>query len=76
MYHCLRCGSERLRVDCTMRYIKFVPTLAIPIVYVGCAECDEHMAEVDLPDLLQVMDLRTLIEGVLSADRLDQRASR
>jgi hypothetical protein len=76
MYLCLRCGSERLRVDSTMRYIKFVPTLSIPIVYIGCAECDEHMAEVDLPDLLQVMDLRTLIEGVLSADRLDHRLAR
>jgi len=76
MYHCLRCGSERLRVDCTMRYIKFVPTLSIPIVYVGCADCDEHLAEVDLPDLLAVMDQRALIEGVLSADRLGQRIAR
>jgi hypothetical protein len=60
-------------VDSTVRHVRFVPTLSIPIVFVGCAECGEHLAEVDLPDLIAVIDPQVLIEGVWAASHLDHR---
>jgi hypothetical protein len=71
--HCVRCGSDRLRVDSTVRHVRLVPTLSIPIVFIGCAECGEHLIEVDLPDLIAVLDPFVVMEGVRAAAHLDHR---